>query len=89
MEYWSDGVLEQALIERRSGYLAPGDVRGSRLINARSISRRGIAGIMRVQLCTGESGSPPILHHSAPPLSAQTFWLSSCDYGSVQRSYKR
>src|ERR1700749_452210 len=58
----------QRLIERYSGYRAPGDVRGSRLINARSISRRDIAVIMRVQLCTGESGSPPSLLHSITPL---------------------
>ena len=37
----------------RSGYRAPGAVRGSRLINTRSISRRGIAGRTRVQIGTG------------------------------------
>src|SRR6516165_1216116 len=47
------------LIEQRSGYRAPGAVRGSRLINPRSTSTRCIAGITRVEIDTGESGSPP------------------------------
>ena len=72
---------------KRSGYGAPGAVLGSRPINTRLNSRRGITGTTRVQIGTGESGSPPSGYSPNPslktstishiPLSPHPFWLSS------------
>jgi hypothetical protein len=64
--------LHLRIDRKRSGSRASGAVRGSRLINPRSHSRRGIEGITRVRIGASGSGSPPRAYSTNPPLKTST-----------------